>query len=266
MKKLWSCALSGVLMFLLATPAQAAKVGEHYLLKGQCVRIVKLKRGQAWFQAKRGRKTTKGRASVKLLKTKCRPKATRVKRRAAKKGALKRAAKRRAVRRRTDPSKRGGQEGEEAPKTEPAPLPSDHVAALVAAHNAARTEVGVPALKWSPAVASYAQSWATHLQKEKACGLQHRSGSTKQKPWGENLAMWTGDRPVQAGVGMWHAEKADWDGGALSGANLAKIGHWTQMVWRSTTKVGCGVATCGGRTVLVCNYDPPGNFMGQKPF
>ena len=41
------------------------------------------------------------------------------------------------------------------------------------------------------------------------------------------------------------------------------VGHFTQVVWKSTTKVGCGFSTCGDNDLLVCNYSPAGNFAGQ---
>ena len=47
-------------------------------------------------------------------------------------------------------------------------------------------------------------------------------------------------------------------------------GHYTQVVWRNTTEIGCGVATCkeGALTwdIWICNYAPPGNIAGQKPY
>ena len=38
------------------------------------------------------------------------------------------------------------------------------------------------------------------------------------------------------------------------------------MVWAATTSVGCGVATNGTKTNWVCDYAPPGNFTGQRPY
>jgi hypothetical protein len=43
-------------------------------------------------------------------------------------------------------------------------------------------------------------------------------------------------------------------------------GHYTQIVWRNTKSVGCAVARGKGVEVWVCNYDPPGNYAGQRPY
>lgn len=134
--------------------------------------------------------------------------------------------------------------------------------AVVAEHNRARAEVGVGALQWSNELASMAQRWADHLAQ--TGGFEH-SGN---RGVGENLA-WSSARgmdPVQ-GVRMWYEEKRDYRGGAIRGGGGGPMtGHYTQMVWRGTTAVGCGVATGANGTVVVCNYSPPGNFVGQRPY
>jgi pathogenesis-related protein 1 len=38
------------------------------------------------------------------------------------------------------------------------------------------------------------------------------------------------------------------------------------MVWKNTTEVGCAAIECNGMTLWVCNYNPPGNYRGQKPY
>jgi len=43
-------------------------------------------------------------------------------------------------------------------------------------------------------------------------------------------------------------------------------GHYTQIVWRDTKQVGCGVARDNRREIWVCNYDPPGNWVGHRPY
>ena len=43
-------------------------------------------------------------------------------------------------------------------------------------------------------------------------------------------------------------------------------GHYTQIVWGTTRAVACAVATDRRREVWVCNYDPPGNIVGYRPY
>jgi hypothetical protein len=44
------------------------------------------------------------------------------------------------------------------------------------------------------------------------------------------------------------------------------VGHYSQIVWKTTTKVGCGFAESNGSDVLVCDYAPPGNVMGERAY
>ena len=60
---------------------------------------------------------------------------------------------------------------------------------------------------------------------------------------------------------MWMQERAGYDfrGGAFS----METGHFTQVVWKGTQRLGCASATCARMQVWVCNYDPPGNMQGD---
>jgi pathogenesis-related protein 1 len=154
---------------------------------------------------------------------------------------------------------------------------------MTAAHNAARAglDEGLPDLTWSPEIAEFSQMWSDSLAAE--CGtIEHRD----QSRYGENIAMRGSTRldqpfaPEEA-VDGWVAEVACWDFGTISGTescdtacvtdlNSNGCGHYTQVVWRNTRRVGCGYSTCqSGRftyEIWVCNYDPPGNFIGQEPY
>ena len=65
-------------------------------------------------------------------------------------------------------------------------------------------------------------------------------------------------------VETWAAELADYD--AKKNRCKGVCGHYTQIVWRKSQRLGCGMASCGDTEVWVCNYDPPGNFLGQRPY
>lgn len=128
---------------------------------------------------------------------------------------------------------------------------------LLSIHNQARAQVGVPPVTWSDGMAEYAQRWADKLAKENR--FDHRQNS----PYGENLAI---ARTARDAAGMWYGEKNRYNGQTMDGRNFMTFGHYTQMVWRNSTRIGCGKATVNGRTIWVCNYDPPGNMIGSKPY
>lgn len=136
------------------------------------------------------------------------------------------------------------------------------MAGMLAAHNTARREAGVPALQWAASLAASAQRWADTLRAG-GCNMRH-SGA---RGVGENL-VWAGGQslsPAQV-VGMWVGEKRTFDAARNSCAPGAVCGHYTQVVWRATTQVGCAKAMCGKSEVWVCQYTPPGNYAGQRPF
>lgn len=132
---------------------------------------------------------------------------------------------------------------------------------MVAAHNAWRKQTGVPALRWSPQLANYAQAWANQLLKSGK--FEHRANS----PYGENLAWAQGQQlsPEQV-VRMWGEEVNDYNYETNSCKPGKMCGHYTQVVWKKTTEVGCGMARGNGQEIWVCNYNPPGNYRGQKPY
>jgi pathogenesis-related protein 1 len=138
---------------------------------------------------------------------------------------------------------------------------------VLAAHNAARSRVGISPLIWSESLARYAQEWADHLASTIG-GIEHRphSGKWKQKH-GENLFMGTvGYYGVTDAVGAWENERAAYHGGAIEMSNFFAYGHYTQLVWRDTRDLGCAKAEHGGNLIVVCNYDPPGNTVGRTPY
>lgn len=138
----------------------------------------------------------------------------------------------------------------------------DVAAEMLAVHNRARRAVGVPDLHWSARVAGVARRWASHLQAE-GCPMRH-SGNPD---YGENLA-WISGRRMRAteAAELWLGEARDYDRAANACAPGRICGHYTQMVWRSTRSLGCAAARCAEAEVWVCNYDPPGNYVGHRPY
>lgn len=132
---------------------------------------------------------------------------------------------------------------------------------FIDAHNKWRKEVGVPPLTWSTDLENYAGEWAI-FNGEKNCNMQHRSDTD----YGENLYWSSGMAFSPTGVvDSWGSEKNDYND-ELVGQEKAVVGHYTQIVWRTTTEVGCAAFKCGEALLVVCNYNPPGNWVGQHPY
>lgn len=123
-------------------------------------------------------------------------------------------------------------------------------------HNELRAEHHAAPLVWDASLASYAENYASK------CRFQHSRG-----PFGENLA--AGYPSVSAAIHAWYAERKNY-----SYANPGfsyQTGHFTQLVWKSTRKLGCGYASCNGKNgtpgnYLVCEYSPAGNITNPHYF
>lgn len=68
----------------------------------------------------------------------------------------------------------------------------------------------------------------------------------------------------------WYEEIKDfdksWYGSEPPRGAFSKTGHFTQVVWKASERVGVGVVISGQSAFVVANYDPPGNFVGKyKP-
>ncbi len=135
-------------------------------------------------------------------------------------------------------------------------------------HSKVRADVGVTALTWSPDLAKFAQEWADHLASQ-GCDMQHRprTGEWTQK-YGENIFWGKGaDYSALDASKSWYSEIEFYTHGEISSSNWSKTGHYTQMVWKKTSQVGIAVAKCSdGAIIIVANYDPAGNFMGESPY
>jgi len=138
---------------------------------------------------------------------------------------------------------------------------------ILAQHNLFRAEVGQPPLVWDATLAAGAQEWADAKQ---ADGKFAHSGTNL----GENLAggeVKDATIRLATGVGVTPPddERANYQSDPQpTGQEKKPVGHYTQIVWSSTTKVGCGFAPANKLAfgMVVCRYSPPGNFQGQFPY
>jgi hypothetical protein len=153
--------------------------------------------------------------------------------------------------------------------------PPAEAQAWLDAHNSIRRNVSpqpttpLSPLSWSAAAAAVAQAWAD------GCTYQHNAGRGTR---GENIAAnappgtWSPATVVNA----WASEASDYDYASNTCAAGKVCGHYTQLVWRDTVRVGCGHRICSVNSPLgaqlpnwefwVCDYEPPGNYVGQRPY
>jgi pathogenesis-related protein 1 len=183
---------------------------------------------------------------------------------------------------------------------------------FIAAHNAARKAVAVDPLTWSDDLAAESLQSLQEQQETLIRAAQdgwsagriplptHRTDSR----YGENIAAWAGNsRPTaEYAVALWLREKPVFDllnslgsyhVGDERPSNVAPtseksdtaqshtaqsqpliVGHYTQVIWPSTLRLGAAQLTFDladdqvsrHYVALICNYDPPGNQLGEKPY
>ncbi|XP_046675229.1 cysteine-rich secretory protein 2-like [Homalodisca vitripennis] len=115
---------------------------------------------------------------------------------------------------------------------------------------------------WHREAARSAQAWANRCKL-----LAHDSISGR---WiddfgscGQNIFISTHRVPWFFAIKTWFLERHNFTYGSR-GNSLMKVGHYTQLVWAATHKVGCGFSECGGHKKYfsyVCNYCPIGNHL-----
>ncbi|KIJ41716.1 hypothetical protein M422DRAFT_171979, partial [Sphaerobolus stellatus SS14] len=118
-------------------------------------------------------------------------------------------------------------------------------------HSTTRAQYGASGLSWNNTLSQSSNSWA------KGCSFKHSGG-----PYGENLVY-----AFTTGYGLWVNESHNDPGFS------EQTGHFTQVVWKSTTTIGCALVECPKGTILkdfavdylVCQYYPPGNVQGEFP-
>lgn len=139
--------------------------------------------------------------------------------------------------------------------------------AMLAAHDAARAAVGEAPLVWDETLTADAAGYAREMARTgRFAHAEQPQGRARE---GENL--WTGTRDAYAYgemVAAWIAERRDFVNGPAPAFSRTgrweDVAHYTQIVWRGTTRIGCALA--GGRRddFLVCRYAPVGNVVGQR--
>jgi hypothetical protein len=135
----------------------------------------------------------------------------------------------------------------------------------VDAHNVYRCMHGAGELTWNAQIAQLAQNWADETGDDgKHSSSDYRSNKAGFSYLGENIAWASNGPPSPAdAVKMWYDEIKDTDDkkGTLKGPK-AGTGHYSQVVWKKTTAVGCGSFSSERGGTVICIYGPGGNNGG----
>ncbi len=131
-------------------------------------------------------------------------------------------------------------------------------------HNGERVAVGVPPLRWNPALEQSATEYAGQLARTGQLVHAPREGrGIERENLSQGLPWWGPDQLLN----NWIREKQDFTPGLFPDVardgNWLNVAHYTQMIWPTTTDLGCGEAAGGGYKWLVCRYSPGGNKDGK---
>lgn len=143
----------------------------------------------------------------------------------------------------------------------------DAVAAVLQLQNTARSQVGISNLTWSDSLAKQAKAWASR------CRFEHSDSSTGENLYATSSLGLTDTKSFTQAAQAWINEKRDYSYASNTCAPGKQCGHYTQVVWRDTLRVGCAAVACESGmanfragTLVVCEYDPPGNVSGRRPY
>lgn len=137
---------------------------------------------------------------------------------------------------------------------------------LLAVHNAERSRLGIAPLAWDSQLAAAAAGYARLLERK---GRLEHSPVESRPGQGENLWLGTHNAyTLETMAGGWAGERRIFRGGRFpdvsTSGKWADVAHYTQMIWRGTTRVGCALEQGRNWDVLVCRYSPPGNVVGER--
>lgn len=161
------------------------------------------------------------------------------------------------------------------------PLSQNLIDAFVTAHNQARSGPLAPApspplapVSWDYILADAAYNYTTKCQGTNGL-LSHNANRTadyralggQDNYVGENIYGTSSSTVLpQDAVSLWMDEASSYD---YNANNIGAAGHYTQVVWRSSVRIGCAIFNCPAltyRNTILCDYAPGGNITGQKPY
>ncbi|KAI3920608.1 hypothetical protein MKX01_017619 [Papaver californicum] len=133
---------------------------------------------------------------------------------------------------------------------------------FISEHNAVRAQFGEQPLTWNSTLARYARRIAS--QRIADCQMIHSNGDFGENVfWGDKYEAYSAAYAVKS----WASETTYYNPTQNSCNQNGICGHYTQIVWTTTTRLGCSRVKCNsGGVYAICVYDPPGNYVGENPF
>lgn len=146
---------------------------------------------------------------------------------------------------------------------------------ILTLHNNVRAKNGAKPLKWNNNLAVGAQKWVDYLKNNENCTMRHPTRTQQEmndylnnNTWGQNIA-WFGniEGSPQSCIKGWVTDECqNYNPENPGDQSKGNSGHYTQVVWKNTTEVGCAKASCGNQTLWACNYNPSGNIRMNGEF
>ena len=148
-------------------------------------------------------------------------------------------------------------------------LDRQEIIQILTAHNKYRVDLDLNELVWSKNLENSSQKWADKLISRNL--FEHSNTEN-----GENIFMIMGrDASTIEVVDDWASEKEYFNYKTRKCIKNCcdfvdccphECGHYTQIIWRDTKEVGCAVSKLGSKQIWVCQYNPPGNYIGEKTY
>ena len=161
------------------------------------------------------------------------------------------------------------------------PLSQSLIDQFVTAHNTARSGTlnpapspALPPVSWDYTLADSAYNYLSKCPGGNVSLAPHNANRTIDYAAlggtdyvGENIYATTGSTVTPAAaVNSWMSEASSYD---YNTNNISAAGHYTQVVWRASVRIGCAVVNCTNYTyhnTVLCDYAPGGNNTSQKPY
>lgn len=161
------------------------------------------------------------------------------------------------------------------------PLSQTLIDQFVAAHNAARSgplnptpNPPLPPVSWDCILADSAYNYLSQCPGGNVSLAPHNANRTTDYAAlggtgyvGENIYASTASTVTpQAAVDSWMSEASAYD---YTTNNITDAGHYTQVVWRASVRIGCAIVNRPNYTyndTILCDYSPGGNITSQKPY